>query len=673
MMKKPRPNAPLWAVLILILALAARLPDLGSYATADEPLWLEGSYWFAIGLTIPEADCPPVMRRDFATTGFGCTLTSGHPGVITTWSGGLGILLYDYLFEQNTRQAFLNGEPSTHANPTLFGLMRLPLALINALFVVAFYLLLTRLIAPRLALIAALLLSLHPFHVGLSRVLHHDAAMTTFTLLAVLGLIGYFLCRKSWWWLLLSALSTGLALLTKPVSLIVFPMLLVIICLRWWYQRPLSLSRLLIELIAWTIGVGLTTILFLPAVWVIPQQVIDTFIGENFDMISEGHQHYFLGTISDDPGVWYYPLGWLWHASPLEVIGLLLLPFALWQTGAWRRVHQQPVAVALTLFVLLLFVAATLSDKKMVRYVLPVFPIIGLAAAYGGVWLVDWGGQTFKVSKSLPILIGLILLTHGLLLWRYAPSQFTYANPLLGGPPVAANLMTVGWGEGLEQAATYLNQQPEAENLRVASWYNPVFQAYFEGQAVSFSDDGRAQLAADYVVFYINQIQREKPYRGLVDYFRQQEPLFRVPNSFSGQTVNWVELYQAPAATPTRGAPAIEGIARLLAHTAESTPQHIDLTLFLQILGPLPDDTTLGVALQDVQGQRWGQANPAETRLEGAWHVGAVVEWRTRLQLPPDLPRQPYRPWVAFQFTDGKIIAQFDITPDDIVTLGSQN
>ena len=48
----------------------------------------------------------------------------------------------------------------------------------------------------------------------------------------------------------------------------------------------------------------------------------------------------------------------------------------------------------------------------------------------------------------------------------------------------------------------------------------------FAGQRASFSDDGRGQLAADYVVFYVNQIQRQKPYPGLVDYFRAKEPVF---------------------------------------------------------------------------------------------------------------------------------------------------
>jgi hypothetical protein len=95
-----------------------------------------------------------------------------------------------------------------------------------------------------------------------------------------------------------------------------------------------------------------------------------------------------------------------------------------------------------------------------------------------------------------------------------APYFLTYYNPLLGGARRAVTQIPIGWGEGLEQAAQYLNQLPQAESLSVSSWYSDIFDPYFVGQQASFADDGRAQLAADYVVFYVNQIQRQKPYPG---------------------------------------------------------------------------------------------------------------------------------------------------------------
>ena len=40
------------------------------------------------------------------------------------------------------------------------------------------------------------------------------------------------------------------------------------------------------------------------------------------------------------------------------------------------------------------------------------------------------------------------------------PHYLAYYNPLLGGAPAAARLIPVGEGEGLREAAEWLNLQP---------------------------------------------------------------------------------------------------------------------------------------------------------------------------------------------------------------------
>jgi hypothetical protein len=232
---------------------------------------------------------------------------------------------------------------------------------------------------------------------------------------------------------------------------------------------------------------------------------------------------------------------------------------------------------------------------------------------------------------------------------------------------------------------------PDARSLTVSSWYGDIFHPYFVGQQASFSDDGRAQLAADYVVFYINQIQRQKPYPGLVDYFRAKEPVFKVVvNPTGGVTnsaeaekgnhqVSWVEVYQAPAAQSASGAPNIEGVAQLLAYKVAGSrvtgsrvaddilelpsAHQVSVTLFLRVLGPLPEDTTFGVALKD--DKLWG--NWTLTEIKGEWQEGHIVEWRGLLGLPANMPPGEYRLWAAFQFEDGAVIAEFPISDKDPV------
>ena len=66
--------------------------------------------------------------------------------------------------------------------------------------------------------------------------------------------------------------------------------------------------------------------------------------------------------------------------------------------------------------------------------------------------------------------------------------------------------MLVGWGEGLDQVADYLNAQPNAAQSRIAIYYPLVlnFQGMVAGTLHRFGDP----IPTDYVVDYVNASQR---------------------------------------------------------------------------------------------------------------------------------------------------------------------
>ncbi|MDM8528228.1 glycosyltransferase family 39 protein [Anaerolineales bacterium HSG24] len=680
-----------WLIPLAIfgLALAIRTSSLGTFTTADEPLWIQRSRWFTAGLFFSDIECPPAKDgRPTPASGLSCTLQSGHPGIITMWSGSLGILAYYWQFIRPNSvdlRMFLQTFPVNHQDSMLLIWMRLPLAILSSVFIALFYTLLRRLLTFPIALLATLLLALHPFHVALSRVLHHDAANTTFMVLSALAMIGYWLRGWRWYWLLFSAMMAGLAFLSKLIGLLLLPYAAVIGGLSLFYRQPRSVWKVLGEGIFFGCSAFLTFAIFFPAMWVVPSQVMAVVFGQNFEMVERGHNHYFLGEVSNDPGPLFYPIGWLWQATPLELIGLLMLPIAglLWQKQSQKNdgllkgnvIANHPVEVALLIFPMMLYLLEMSSGKKMIRYFLPAFPMIAIFSTYGLLWLSNSllqrtnGTHPNRLKHSL--LVSIIVLVHGGLLLMHRPYYFTYYNPLLGGPRIAAQFMTVGWGEGLEEAAHRLNNMPNADALVVSSWYNDIFQPYFVGQEASFADDGRAQLGADYVLFYISQIQRQKPYAGFVDYFRAKEPIFTIDApTFYRDKVHWIEVYKSPAAQTVSGAPEVEGIAQLLAYKITSdkgielqsdiSEDDIILILFLRVLGPLPDNTTFNIALRDTFGNRWGDWQ--YLTLAGEWEKGNLVEWSGKLRLPADMPPGQYRPWVAFQFEDGPVIAEFAIS-----------
>ena len=106
---------------------------------------------------------------------------------------------------------------------------------------------------------------------------------------------------------------------------------------------------------------------------------------------------------------------------------------------------------------------------------------------------------------------------------------------MLGGSKRAGEIRFVGVGEGLDQAARFLNQMPDAENLRVYSWYGKgPFSYFFKGETATIPtgitwSEGfiHKLLSSDYLVVYTNQWYRQIPPE-LFDILEGVEPFHRV-------------------------------------------------------------------------------------------------------------------------------------------------
>jgi len=536
----------LCALLIFGLALTTRGLGLGQFLTADEPRWMEWSSWFISGLLWDDFECES-LEAGRATIGHGwdCTLSGNTAGVTTMWLGSLGLLTHYAVAGQTDLRHFLTA--NTENNLALIAAMQWPFALLQALFLLAFYLLLSDLIETQIAFLATLLLTLSPYHIALSRVVQNDALTTAFMTLALLSMIGYWWKQWPHYWLFLAALMAGFAILSKPLGWFSLPFAAIMgwsnLGYRWQQGHPLPtlMGQLMLEGTVLAVGVLLTFLTF-PALWTIPQEVLETILFAAANNSSEGHLQYFWGEVTTNPGWLFYPFGLLLNLTPLESVGLLgLLAF-----GATHR-RQRPLSPTLLtfgLYFILFWLFISLSSKKQLRFLLPTWPIIEVGAAYGLWWL--WQ-QLFLFLKphrflkpvrfkNLPYrfitFTLLICLLQGGLIWQNYPYYFTYYNPLLGGAPQAAKFTTVGWGEGMDAAARYLNQQPQAAQLRVASiGASATFRPFFSGKTVGGSSNAKA-LNSDYMVYYLNLWQRldERPeYQPVWNYLqRHYQPVHTV-------------------------------------------------------------------------------------------------------------------------------------------------
>lgn len=562
------PNRMVDALLTLLLfglIWAPRVVALDAFVTIDEPVWLAHAMTFAYGL----------VHHDWAMT-----FRLEHPGVTTMWLAVVSLMttLPDY-----AQRAL--AEPETYRQPFEQWLKTqttlTPLALLSAArwwvtLAVAFTLAITyfpmrRLLGRWVTVVALLSIAWSPMAVAFSRQLQPDGLLSALTLSALTFFLAWLYAGGQWHNLLSAGVLMGLAWLTKIPAAMLVPTGALLIGAILWQNRSSSnqdqdglvaakatghqVRHLLLGYVVWGGVATLTFFALWPTLWVDP---VGSF-RQIYTIMTEyagGHANpnFFMGQVVDDPGVSFYPVAYLLRATPAELIGLVVALLAWWQQRALfadRRVRQS--AFGLLIFALIFAAVMTVIGKKFDRYLLPAFLALGVLSALGWIGvmqLVQQGcarrfGRGWAVIGSGLVLFMALGALHGWFTVQTYPYYMTYYNPLFGGARTAEQVLFVGWGEGLEEVGAWLNQQPEAEKRKVIAWYaTGPLSYFFKGNAISVLYGSRMPwLEADYVVLYINQIQRGIPTWAAVDYFLQQPPIHTV----TSQNLTLARLYDLHA------------------------------------------------------------------------------------------------------------------------------
>jgi hypothetical protein len=708
---------------LFLLALAPRLPDLGRFLTADEFLWVDRSRNFLAALTNPAFQCDSVVEAwNFAAQGLACTLRTGHPGVTTMWTGSFGFwLAWLWAGRPGSLHDYVVAVATNPMDASFIAPERLGTVLITSLWVVVVYWLMWRLWGGPIALLSALLLALDPFHIALSRVIHHDALSTTFMTLSVLAMFSYWgdpvsaspggrpgMTGKRYW-LLLSGALAGFGFLSKSPTLYLMPFValtgLWFTLAKTWrpgqgdgprknplLPTPSALLFLIFDGWLWFAVAALIFVVFWPAMWVVPLETIQTvlFIGSKYATGGHAKGNFFLGETSQDPGALFYPVTWLYRTSPLVVIGVLgtFMAWLRYKFGAKVappdiQATDSPFAHSsicpflrylplILLFILGYYLLMTIGEKKQDRYFLPVYPWLNLIAAAGLAWIFEALRQFLNLRSFalrptqyairipdhvlravlLPAL--LILLLNGYLVAATFPYYFTFFNPLLGGIQGAATAVTIGWGEGLDLAAAYLNEHTNPAQTRVASWYQSTFAPFYHGQAISYSKEKGKALAGDYVVFYINQTQRRFPDEALFDYFEKR---YQPEKIITLNSLDYAWIYPSRGVDHYLEDQTYTGIASLLAWqwTQGDRPlipgRVAEFDLYWEYLGKQLDEPFF-FRLIDAQGRPWaeGRSQPvaAENPPPDRWRAGEIITEHGALAVPLATPPGQYQLQLGF-------------------------
>lgn len=511
------------------LAAAVRLTAIDAYVTIDESRWVQraADFWALIGQG---------NRED--------TFIIGHPGVTTMHTALLGMGP-----ERAYQFSFLTGRTDATRRDGYFDALvaaRKPFAIVGALGVMAAGLLGWRLFGAGPGILGGLLLAFEPFLVAHARVTHLDSGLTTYATVAALSGIVYFARSASapgaWPYLLLSGLATGLAFLTKAPSVfvILFVPLTAGLCWLVLSRKPLGIVRAALELAVWGLVAAGVSWLLWPVLQVNPVGTIMK-MAQFTERVGGGeHDNFFAGVVTDDPGLIFYPLALLLRLAPATLIGVILAAVL------WRRIERPQRGIVLLLLIYCggFMAMMTIGPKKFDRYLLPLFPMLGLLAGLG-LWLAAQRLTSWSGLKSLPagrrwlVVPVVAALAQAAVFLPVSRYPLAFYNPLLGGGAIADRLVLVGWGEGLDQVGGWIGSQPRPlGEPTVATSYHRVLQAQLSGSALPLEH----VRMADYVVPYINTLQRGAEADVLAPYLNGGAPVHTV--RING--IEYARVYQGP-------------------------------------------------------------------------------------------------------------------------------
>lgn len=504
-----RSSRTAWLVLSITgLALLPRLLTAGRFVTFDEDLWMRRAVRFGDAVTSGEFAGASASTRTTAET---------MPGVTTMWIGSLANGLWNAghtlgLWE-TADTAFLTSQSGfVLAQGTMAGVTSALIGLVA--FLVARWAGLTA------AVVAGVLLATEPFVVAHGAVLHTDGILAMFGVAALiatalaLGLPAPTPWAGRPWAAAIAGALWGAAFLTKLSALNLLPG---VVALGAWASiaayrdrhRPHDADQLPARTSStpsavwrvvgwWAVGAFVIVVAAYPALWVQPVKQV-SMLWESAGLATGGHRQFFLGESTRDPGPAYYMI-----ALPLRISPWFLIAGAA--AGVAVFVHRPTRTFGFTLLCMALppFVVLSLASKKFDRYGLQILVVAAIAIGVIASSTVERFRRDPQQHWRLRVggtAIATLLAAHAV---AVAPWGLAYFNPVLGGAATAEQTILIGWGEGLEQAGSIIEERAPVPCDEVSIWSYDVSRAFPCGNL-------RLGSRTDwtFVVVYVNHRQRE--------------------------------------------------------------------------------------------------------------------------------------------------------------------
>ncbi|MDP3997077.1 MAG: glycosyltransferase family 39 protein [Candidatus Andersenbacteria bacterium] len=472
MIKKVVKKRTLIVCLVLVVAIGLRLPGAGKFMTVDEENWMLRSDTFI----------KKILQGDLAAT-----FMTTHPGATGMWLMGTGI---------NLQEARLHVQIAED-NMRLFRRAAVwPMVLATSLLIALVVYFLIVLLGEMPGLLGGVFLAADPYLVGMSQIAHLDALLAVLMLTALLSFI-YASRNGRKKYLVYAGVLAGLALGTKLLLAIwLFPVMFLV----WWavkkkdfwiHWRQTLAAAALVAVMAVVVF-----IVVWPAVLTKPDMQAGYIIKDTATILQDEHVAIEASDEPIAPATFYIRtiLGRVTPSVQILVIGGITL--VIWN---FYRKRQNNAVGWLVLYALGYLLLITYAAKKGDRYALPALAVMPVIAGWTLSLGVRYMALKIKSAAAKVIIIAVVIVAVVAVPLLWSPYAIAYNNEFF---PNIRPLSQQGWGEGLDEAAAWLNQHPLGDKLTVASWYDSVTRTYFHGKTFSLSS--RDDYRVGYLVIYRN-------------------------------------------------------------------------------------------------------------------------------------------------------------------------
>lgn len=572
-------------IALIVLFLAPRLAGIGDFVTLDEPSWLSqgANYYYALG------------QREFQNTVY-----EYQPAVTTMTIISAAMLLY-FPEYRGFGQGYLDYEKG-RLDPFMVSHGKDPLTLLIysrviqvfvllVLFLVLYFLL-QKFFPKPVAIFALVFAMFDPFYLSQHRLMDHEGMVSLFGMISLVSLAVYLFAERpegflnsgsfpgkpsgryvpSIIYLILSGVAAGFMSLTKSSSIATLAAIGILLLWKMIQDREQGWRKGLLSALKtlglWFSILAITYFIFWPGMWVAPGKMLYEVYGNAFSYAFQGARlkiteeldvsQFTLNTRFAD--VWEVFKILLYRTTPVTWLGVLL-GFAVPFTRDPERTQRNKLFFTLLLVngIAFVFLIGVAQGRNSPHYILSSYLSINLLAGLGWFHFTEWLSKRIPSSRNIwqyGLLSVVMLYQAGSALANY-PYYFTYRNPILAAAGWYSEFPHFPYCEGLETAAHFLADLPDAENTTVFSYYSRgCVSYYYPGPTISYrpyysdgehTEDLLANLrASEYlIVYYANQGQLAH-HLNFVNAMAQAEPFHVVwLNGYE-----YVRIYQVDDLSP---------------------------------------------------------------------------------------------------------------------------